>query len=53
MRHAMTIIKEGASADRQLDFYNLRRLEGDTHEEALRRVVDMLLAETRAEAGVP
>ncbi len=53
MRHAMTIIKEGASADRQLDFYNLRRLEGDTHEEALRRVVDLLLAETRAETGVP
>ncbi len=52
MRHAMTIIKEGASADRQLDFYNLRRLEGDTHEEALRRVVDLLLAETRAETGV-
>ena len=53
MRHAMTIIREGASADRQLDFYNLRRLEGDTHEEALRRVVDLLLAETRAETGVP
>ncbi len=49
MRHTLTIVKQGASADRQLDFYNLRRLEGDTHEEALRHVVDQLIAETRVE----
>ena len=53
MRHALTIIREGASADRQVDLYRLRRLEGDSHEEALHRVVDLLLAETRAEAEVP
>ena len=33
--------------DRQLDLYRLRRLEGETGEEALRHVVDLVLAETR------
>ena len=47
MRHGLTIIREGAGADRQLDLYRLRRLEGDTGEEALRHVVDLALAETR------
>ena len=53
MRHALTIIMEGTSADHQVDLYRLRLLEGDSHEEALLRVVDLLLAETRAEAEVP
>ena len=47
MRHALTIIREGAGADRQIDLYRLCRLEGDTEEEALRRVVDQVLTETR------
>ena len=47
LRHALTILREGTSADRQLDLYRLRRLEGDTEEEALRRVVDLVLSETR------
>ena len=47
MRHALTIIRDGAGADRQIDLYRLRRLEGDTEAEALRRVVDLMLAETR------
>ena len=47
MRHALTIIRDGAGADRQVDLYRLRRLEGDTEEEALHRVVDLVLAETR------
>ncbi|MCY3731107.1 MAG: YbdK family carboxylate-amine ligase, partial [Rhodospirillaceae bacterium] len=47
IRRAMSIIREGTGADRQLDLYRLRRLEGDTSEEALRRVVDQVLAETR------
>ena len=51
MRRALTIIREGAGADRQLDLFRLRRLEGDTEEEALRRVVDMVLAETREGIG--
>ncbi len=49
IRRALTIIREGAGADRQLDLFRLRRLEGDTEEEALRRVVDLVLAETREE----
>ena len=47
MRHALTIIRDGAGADRQVDLHRLRRLEGDTGEEALRRVVDLVLADTR------
>ncbi len=47
LRHALTIIREGTGADRQLDLYRLRRLTGDTREEALRQVVDRVLAETK------
>ena len=48
LRHALDIIREGTGADRQVDLYRLRRLEGDSHEVALRQVVDLVLAETRA-----
>ncbi len=48
MRHVLTIIDEGSAADRQLDHFRLRRLEGASREEALRAVVDLLVAETRA-----
>ena len=48
VRHALEIIREGTGADRQVDLYRLRRLEGDSHEDALLRVVDLVLAETRA-----
>ncbi len=51
LRHALTLIREGTGADRQLDLYRLRRLEGDTREAALRRVVDLVLSETRASVG--
>ncbi len=44
--HALTIIREGSGADRQLDHFRLRRLEGDTQAEALRAVVDLVIAET-------
>ena len=47
LRHTLKIIREGSGADRQADLYRLRLLEGDTEEEALRQVVDMVLAETR------
>ena len=50
MRRALAIVREGAGADRQLDLYRLRRVEGDTHEEALCRVVDRVLEETRETA---
>ncbi len=47
IRCAQTIVSEGTSADRQLDLYRLRRHEGASTEEALRCVVDLVLAETR------
>ena len=51
LRYALTIIREGTGADRQVDLYRLRRLEGDSEEEALRRVVDLVIAETREGIG--
>ena len=47
VRRALAIIREGTGADRQIDLYRLRRLEGDTEAQALRRVVDQVLAETK------
>ena len=47
IRRTPGIVMNGTGADRQLDLYRLRRLEGDTEAEALRRVVDLVLAETR------
>lgn len=47
LRRALDIVREGTAADRQIDLFRLRCLEGDTEAEALRRVVDMALAETR------
>ncbi len=51
VRAGLAIVREGAAADRQLDLYRLRRLEGDSEEEALRAVVDLALAETREGVG--
>ena len=42
-----TIIREGTGADRQIDLYRLRRLEGDDDATALRAVVDAAVRETR------
>ena len=47
LSHVHEIIRNGASADRQIDLYRLRRLEGDSEEEALVAVVDALIEETR------
>lgn len=41
------IIRDGSSADRQVDHFRLRCLEGATEIEALRAVVDLLIAETQ------
>ena len=49
IRRAMSIIREGTGADRQIDLARLRRLEGDTEEMVLRHVVDLVLAEFREE----
>ncbi|MDE0334711.1 MAG: hypothetical protein OXI64_07100 [Defluviicoccus sp.] len=53
MRRALAIVRDGAGADRQLDLYRLRRFEGDSHDEALRRVVDRVLEETRETVADP
>ena len=52
LRRAITIIREGTGADRQIDLYRLRRLEGDSEAQALCRVVDAAVAETREGLGL-
>ena len=47
LRHVLTIARNGTCADRQLYLYHHRRQQGDSHQEALRHVVDLLLAQTR------
>ena len=47
LRHVLDVIRDGTGADRQIDHFRLRRLEGDTDDEALRSVVDLAIAETR------
>ena len=50
-RRALTIVRDGTGADRQIDLYRLRRLEGDSEAEALHRVVDQVLAESKEGLG--
>ena len=45
------IIRDGSSADRQVDHFRIHRLEGATEIEALHAVVDQLIAETRGGIG--
>ncbi len=47
LQRTLRIVREGTGADRQMDLYRLRLLEGDTREQALRQVVDSLIEETR------
>ncbi|MDE0102328.1 MAG: carboxylate-amine ligase [Bryobacterales bacterium] len=47
LRRATDIVREGAGADRQVDHYRLRQLEGDTEAEALRSVVHIAAHETK------
>ena len=46
LENAIGIINGGSSADRQMDHFRRQKLEGDTEEEALRSVVEMLVQET-------
>lgn len=46
LRHSLAIIREGAGADRQLDHFRLRRLEGDSIPDAVRSVTDLVIRET-------
>ena len=52
LRRATEIVREGTGADRQVDHFRLRRLEGDTVAEALRSVVDLAAAETKEGIGL-
>ena len=52
LRHVLTIIRNGTSADRQLDLFRLRILEGDSREQALFSVIDQIVQETRESAGI-
>ncbi|MCY3855267.1 MAG: carboxylate-amine ligase [Rhodospirillales bacterium] len=45
--HVRNIIREGSSADRQLDHFRLCRLDGAGVEEALRSVAQLIVSETR------
>lgn len=51
LRHALDVIRNGTGADRQIDHFRLRRLEGDSEPEALREVVELVVDDTRR--GVP
>lgn len=46
LRHLLDLIRYGTGSDRQIDHYRLRRLEGDSEEEAMRAVVDLVVEET-------
>ena len=48
LRHSLKIVREGASADEQIDLYRLLRLDGATEREALRAIVDLLVKQTGA-----
>ena len=47
LQRATEIVRLGTGADRQLDLFRLRRLDGATIPQALRAVVDHVIAETR------
>ena len=53
LRHILDLIRYGTGSDRQIDHYRLRRLEGDSEEEALRTVVDLVVAETGSGLDAP
>ncbi len=46
IKHALEIVREGTGADRQLDLFRLCLLEGASEEEAFRKVVDQVIADT-------
>ena len=51
LQHALAIIREGTGADRQIDLFRLRRVEGDSNAQALRAVVDLVIEETTEGIG--
>lgn len=52
LSRATDIVREGTGADRQVDHFRLRRLEGDSEAEALRSVVRLAVADTKSGIGL-
>ena len=52
LNRLQSIVRQGTAADRQVDHFRLRRIEGDSDAEALRSVVDLAIAETREGTGL-
>lgn len=52
LQHSLEIIKNGTSADRQLDHYRLCILDGASSQEALREVVNHVIRETAEHLSV-
>lgn len=46
LRRMLDVVRLGSGADRQIDHYRLRLLEGDSEQEAMHSVVDLVAAET-------
>ncbi len=51
LRRTLRIVRDGAGADRQLDHYRLRRLQGDEECQALHSVVELMVSETDKSCG--
>ena len=51
LRRSLAIIRQGTGADRQIDLFRLRRVEGDTDPQALRAVAGLVIEETREGIG--
>ncbi len=51
IHHAHNILRNGSSADRQIDHFSLRKLEGDSIEEALKSTVDLIVNESLEGVG--
>lgn len=51
LQHVLEIVRTGSGADRQVDLFRLRRLEGASHDEALTDVVDLIIRETKESLG--
>ena len=53
LEHIGHIVRYGSSADRQEDVHRQGRLDGASHEQALKAVVDSVIDETERQSGTP
>ncbi len=51
VQHAHNILRDGSSADRQIDHFLLRKLEGDSIGDALRSTIDQVVQESHEGTG--